>query len=52
MASASPPAASTPRARASTPSAAKPTRCSDILQKASLESLSADEIAYLKKECR
>jgi hypothetical protein len=27
-------------------------RCSDILQKASLESLTADEAAYLKRECR
>ena len=27
-------------------------KCSDILQKASLESLSAEESAYLKKECR
>jgi hypothetical protein len=28
------------------------TRCSDILQKASLEPLTADEAAYLKRECR
>jgi serine/threonine protein kinase len=27
-------------------------RCSDILQKASLEALSAEEAAYLKRECR
>jgi hypothetical protein len=27
-------------------------RCSDILQKASLEALTADEAAYLKRECR
>jgi hypothetical protein len=27
-------------------------RCSDILQKASLEPLSAAEVAYLKRECR
>ncbi|MEO6361635.1 MAG: hypothetical protein ABIO71_00230, partial [Caldimonas sp.] len=27
-------------------------RCSDILQKASLEPLTADEAAYLKRECR
>lgn len=31
---------------------AKPPRCGDIVQKSSLESLSAEEIAYLKKECR
>ena len=28
------------------------TRCSDILQKASLEPLTADEAAYLRRECR
>jgi serine/threonine protein kinase len=33
-------------------SAANPSRCSDILQKASLEPLSADEAAFLKRECR
>jgi hypothetical protein len=27
-------------------------RCSDILQKASLEPLTAEEAAYLKRECR
>ncbi|HEY4957309.1 MAG TPA: hypothetical protein VII31_05790 [Caldimonas sp.] len=27
-------------------------RCSDILQKASLEPLTADEADYLKRECR
>ena len=27
-------------------------RCSDILQKASLEPLTATEAAYLKRECR
>jgi hypothetical protein len=32
--------------------AADPSRCSDILQKASLEPLSADEAAYLRRECR
>lgn len=30
----------------------RPARCSDILQKASLEPLSAEETAYLKRECR
>ncbi len=30
----------------------KPARCSDILQKASLEPLTAEEAAYLKRECR
>ena len=30
----------------------KPARCSDILQKASLESLSPEEAEYLRKECR
>ena len=30
----------------------KPSRCSDILQKASLEPLSAEEDAYLRRECR
>ena len=29
-----------------------PNRCSDILQKASLEPLTAEESAYLKRECR
>lgn len=29
-----------------------PARCSDILQKASLEPLNAEETAYLKRECR
>jgi hypothetical protein len=51
-----PVAASAPRHRpaAAGPAtvAVKPARCSDILQKASLESLSPEEIAYLKKECR
>ena len=31
---------------------AKGTRCSDILQKGSLEALTAEEAAYLKRECR
>jgi len=31
---------------------AQPARCSDILQKASLEPLTAEEAAYLKRECR
>ena len=30
----------------------KPARCSDILQKASLEPLTAEEADYLKRECR
>ena len=33
-------------------SAAKRAKCSDILQKASLESLTSEEASYLKKECR
>jgi hypothetical protein len=45
-----------PRPRPSAPAAvatpAKAERCSDILQKASLEPLTASEAAYLKKECR
>jgi serine/threonine protein kinase len=32
--------------------AARPERCSDILQKASLEPLSAEETAYLRSACR
>ncbi|MGZ5235914.1 MAG: serine/threonine protein kinase [Caldimonas sp.] len=48
-------------ARVETPVEAKPpptrrpgggARCSDILQKASLEPLTAEEAAYLKRECR
>ena len=31
---------------------ANSSKCSDILQKASLEALTADETAYLRKECR
>jgi len=52
--SAPPPAAPTP----AVPSPAAPkspelqSKCSDILQKASLETLSADEKAFLRKECR
>jgi serine/threonine protein kinase len=47
--------------RATTPAEAKPevqyraaggARCSDILQKASLEPLTSEEAAYLKRECR
>jgi hypothetical protein len=30
----------------------RPARCSDILQKASLEPLTADEAAFLRRECR
>ncbi|RTL15868.1 MAG: serine/threonine protein kinase [Burkholderiales bacterium] len=46
------PAASKPRIAA--PARAKPngSRCSDILQKASLEALTPAETDYLKKECR
>ena len=32
--------------------AVRPARCSDILQKASLEALTAEEGAYLRKECQ
>ena len=32
--------------------ATAPARCSELLQKASLEALSADETAFLKRECR
>ena len=62
------PAASTPAATAVTPVVSKPrpaasapapapaatkgAKCSDILQKASLEPLTESEAAYLKKECR
>lgn len=48
------PAAPKPRPGANppAPSATKGARCSDILQKASLEPLTASEAAYLKKECR
>jgi hypothetical protein len=35
-----------------TADAAAAARCGDILQKASLEPLSAAEVAYLKRECR
>ncbi|MDQ6627447.1 MAG: protein kinase [Pseudomonadota bacterium] len=45
------PAARTP-ARAPARRSAVGSRCSDILQKASLEPLTADEAAYLKRECR
>ena len=47
-----PPAAAPPTAVNPTPRAAKPARCSDILQKASLEPLSAEEAAYLRRECQ
>jgi len=30
----------------------RPARCSDILQKASLETLNAEEAAFLRRECR
>lgn len=33
-------------------SAARKARCSDILQKASLEALSAEEVSFLRKECK
>jgi hypothetical protein len=43
----------TPQARSETPRRpAAGARCSDILQKASLEPLTAEEAAYLKRECR
>ncbi|MDR7268687.1 serine/threonine protein kinase [Pelomonas saccharophila] len=41
-----------PAAPAPAPVATKGAKCSDILQKASLEPLTASEAAYLKKECR
>ena len=50
---------STTAAKAAAPTYATPphavtnsARCSDILQKASLEPLTASEAAYLKRECR
>ena len=48
------PAAPKPRTvlPAPAPSDTKGAKCSDILQKASLEPLTASEAAYLKKECR
>ncbi len=48
------PATTKPRASAPSPVpvATKGARCSDILQKASLEPLTASEAAYLKRECR
>ena len=30
----------------------RPQRCAEIIQKSSLDTLTADEVAYLKKECR
>jgi serine/threonine protein kinase len=49
-----PPPAPKPRAAAPAPAptAMKGEKCSDILQKASLEPLTASEAAYLKRECR
>jgi serine/threonine protein kinase len=53
-----PPVASpAPRREAAEPappprSAARPERCSDILQKASLEALDAEETAFLRSQCR
>jgi serine/threonine protein kinase len=41
-----------PKAAAPTSTAVTKARCSDILQKASLEPLTASEAEYLKKECR
>jgi hypothetical protein len=43
-----------PRATATAPpkSETNPSKCSDILQKASLEALTDDEAAFLRKECR
>jgi serine/threonine protein kinase len=46
------PARSEPPSPRTTPTRAASERCSDILQKASLEALTADEAAYLKRECR
>jgi hypothetical protein len=40
------------RAVAPAPSAELRSKCSDILQKATLETLSASEQAFLRKECR
>jgi serine/threonine protein kinase len=47
----------TPKAEVAEPAPSRsvgvrPARCSDILQKASLEPLSAEEAAFLKRECR
>ena len=42
----------TARETSPVPHRASSARCSDILQKASLEPLTAEEAAYLKKECR
>ena len=54
-----PASAASPRSRpaaapttVAAPTTAKGSRCSDILQKASLEPLTSSEAAYLKKECR
>ena len=41
-----------PPAPAPTKVGSVPARCSDILQKASLEPMTAEEAAYLKRECR
>jgi len=46
------PAAPKPRAAVAAPTEARGAKCSDILQKASLEPLTASETAYLKRECR
>ena len=47
------PAEREPRASAAPPrSETNSSRCSDILQKASLEALTADETAFLRKECK
>jgi serine/threonine protein kinase len=50
-----PPPAATPAYPQAYPQSPRPpagARCSDILQKASLEPLTAEEAAYLKRECR
>jgi hypothetical protein len=44
--------AATPSPARETPARDRPARCTEILQKASLEPLTADEAAYLKRECR
>jgi serine/threonine protein kinase len=46
------PAARTPVEKPSPRPRVVPARCSDILQKGSLEPLTAEEAAYLKRECR
>lgn len=47
-----PPKAPTEAMASPPPKAARPPRCSDILQKASLEPLTSEEAAYLRRECQ